>query len=616
MFNKRFLLLIGLIFIFVVIQPIFALTASSENYSVARFGTGVQATNLNSSDLTGRALSLANAGTRNAENDIHTVNIGFWANTSYHVTVSIISYTIYPNSTIPGSIIRLSISALNSESVWLVLTLPTGTNETINLTNNGDTYYTANSIGIYYVIFYANSSSGSLASAIDTFEITSSAIPPVTPPSGGGGTTIITCTYIWDCTSWSICSEGKQQRECKNIGNCTGTEEKPIETRECSDALFDVIINLKEVGLTQDKTLRFSVDLTEKKGVEKIDVQIKYSIINSNNNEIFSQVETRAIQGNLTYEKEISEIKLFDGDYILRVDILYGNLQRAFAEQRFRVRGRTIEIGEPASNIQKIMEFLKVNLLLLIIILLLIIVIILLIIIILTIIIPQIRKTSLKQKREQRKKNLIKRKIKQGLKLTEEGKLAEARLIYKKIKKTYNPDEDTNRKMYDRIMEFYDKIVKGKSSVFYPGLIAISVLFLFLLNLNITGGVINNVSSSTKLIISILLIIIPVFATVILLRKKFIELLSKVNNKHKKYSANSVLNLINKKVYSDNANYMGKISDVILGKNRIDSLKIKIDKKHKFDKKGVIISYKHVKSVGEIVVINEKVLEKLKITKS
>jgi sporulation protein YlmC with PRC-barrel domain len=76
------------------------------------------------------------------------------------------------------------------------------------------------------------------------------------------------------------------------------------------------------------------------------------------------------------------------------------------------------------------------------------------------------------------------------------------------------------------------------------------------------------------------------------------------------------LGLINKKVYSDNADYIGKISDVILGKNRIDRLRIEIDKKHKFDKKGVIISYKQVKSVGEIVVINEKVLEKLKIIKS
>jgi len=529
MFNKRFLLLMGLIFLFVVMQPISALTASSDNYSVARFGTGVQATNLSSADLTGRAVLLANAGTRNAENDIHTANIGFWANTSYHVTVSIASWSISHTSAVQGSIIGLSISALNSKSVWVVLTLPNTTQETISLVNKGPVYaYTANAIGKYTVTFYANSSSGSLASVnlIDIFEITSSVIPPVTPPSVGGGQTVTKgCTYIWDCASWSICSEGKQQRECKNIGNCTGTEGKPIETRACSDALFDVVIKFKEVGLTQDKTLRFSVDLTEKTGIERLDIQVKYSIIDSNNTEIFSQIETRAIKGNLTYEKEINEIKLSDGDYVLRVDILYGNLQRAFAEQNFKVRGQEIEIIQPVSNIQKIIQFLKANYLIIIVIILLIII---------------IRKRKLKGIKEAKPRYLGNVKLIGGVK-------------YLEIK----PKPITNiRDKQDMSLE------------------------------------------------------IPPSKENLLLKLK--EFLSRLLKKHKKYPANSILGLINKKVYSDTGNYLGKIKDIILGKDKIEALKIKVDRKYKLDKEGVIINYQLVKSVGEVIIINGVITEHLK----
>src|SRR3989338_10261979 len=65
--------------------------------------------------------------------------------------------------------------------------------------------------------------------------------------------------------------------------------------------------------------------------------------MNKEGYEIFSQIETKATQSNLSYQKEIEEIKLVDGEYILRVDILYGNLQRAFAEQSFKVKGGELE---------------------------------------------------------------------------------------------------------------------------------------------------------------------------------------------------------------------------------------------------------------------------------
>lgn len=66
--------LISLLFL---VQSASALIAESENYSVARFGVGVQAIDLESDSLTGRSVLVANAGTRAAESDAYLANIGF-----------------------------------------------------------------------------------------------------------------------------------------------------------------------------------------------------------------------------------------------------------------------------------------------------------------------------------------------------------------------------------------------------------------------------------------------------------------------------------------------------------------------------------------------------------
>jgi sporulation protein YlmC with PRC-barrel domain len=89
------------------------------------------------------------------------------------------------------------------------------------------------------------------------------------------------------------------------------------------------------------------------------------------------------------------------------------------------------------------------------------------------------------------------------------------------------------------------------------------------------------------------------------------EVTKPVLDKHKKYPSNSVTGLINKKVYSENGNYIGEVKEIILEKNRIESLKIMLDKKYKFKTKGIIINYKHVKSVGEMILVDEKVSEYL-----
>ena len=82
-----------------------------------------------------------------------------------------------------------------------------------------------------------------------------------------------------------------------------------------------------------------------------------------------------------------------------------------------------------------------------------------------------------------------------------------------------------------------------------------------------------------------------------------------------KYVKNSVLYLIGKKVYSESGNYIGRVRDVILGENKIEGIKIEIDKKYNFSRKGVLISYKYVKGVSEIVIVNEVVLENIHFSK-
>ena len=349
--EKIQLIIIFLVSTLFLINSVSALTASSENYSVSMFGTGIATGNPSSENYNSTALSTTQGTTRNAESDSYTVNLGIFNNTSPYSTVSITSYSISPNSAVVGSTIGLYISALNAQAVWAVITSPNAQVQTLTLNNTNFVYYlpAPSVVGTYAVVLYANSSTGTIASVVSSFELTAQ----TTSPSGGGGSSsdggettaiIEKCTYLWNCSPWGLCAVGKQKRECKNTGTCNGTENKPTEEMQCSETLFDIILNLKNIQLTEDRTLKFNIDLTEKKGVEYINVYIKHSIINKEGYEIFSQIETKTIKENLTYEKEIKEIKLTDGEYTLKIEIVYGYQQRASAEQKFKVENGKIEI--------------------------------------------------------------------------------------------------------------------------------------------------------------------------------------------------------------------------------------------------------------------------------
>ena len=541
---KKTYFLVVILFLFSVFATftVFAINATSGNYSIAMFGNNLQTSNNSTSSSYNATFLLTAAGsTRGANTTTYTANIGFFDNVTFNRSVVINSYSISPTSAVVGSTISLTISATNAQSVWANVTSPNNQVQRIDLINNDDVEFLPipSVVGTYTVTFYANSSTGAVASAVDTFALTAASTTPSTSGGGGGGTTT-TCTYNWDCTPWSVCADGKQTRECKNIGTCTGTESKPIEEIDCSEALFDLLLKLKNIDLNENKSLLFSYDLIEQIGVEKIDVHIKTSIIDNRNNEIFSRIETKAVQRNLSVIDKIDEIRFIDGDYILRIDILYGNLQRAFAEQKFKV-----ENGKLEKIVAGLQEREKINLTVLLVLLVLILATTIIIILL---------------KRRRRRKHEIHRQRMEAHKHHETHKHRHRSLVRKIVIAV----------AIGAVAIFLEASSRGK----------------------ITGFAVNEIPdkiSSNFLWILPLLILIGLL---VIYRKKILS----------KYFSNKILDLMGKKVYTDSGDYIGEVEDIVLEKNKIDSLKVKLDK-NKYKAKGLIIKYSQVKGIKHIVII-------------
>lgn len=588
-------ILISLFFIIFSLTSVLAINANSSNYSVGRFGTGLAATTASSANYQAISITEATGTTRNAESEEYITNIGFFSDTTYHRTVSISSYSIYPRTSYAVSSIRLYISAVNYESLWASITRPDSVVEIVELTNNDYEYYTAGIVGRYNITFYANSSTGAISSVLDYFNV-------LEYTSGGGGGDTggddepeeeeeeEPCTYIWDCTPWSVCSNGIQTRECKNTGTCTGTFSKPLEKMNCSEALFDVILVLKNLTLTEDGKIIFDVNLTEKMGVNKIDVSIKYAVINNEGYEVFSQIETKAVQGNLNYEKVIYDLNLSDGEYVLRVDALYGNLQRAFAEQKFRITNK--DVSEPSREEKELTEFfnrLNYKLILMISLLVFIITVIIMLIII------------IKRRSKDKGAELIESRLKEGLSLLDQGRIIEAREKYRSMKQIYHimPRGSNKDIIYNKIIKFYEKLNK---TMFIGAIVLVPLLFApsMMNKVGITGNFIgtgtNNLSPMS--IITLSLIILFVF---ILSAGKYLQFSNKNNFK------NTISELLNKEVYSSEGSLIGKVKEVILGKQRIECLVITLDNKYRSSGKGIIVDYFNVKSIKNVVILDDKV---------
>jgi len=107
------------------------------------------------------------------------------------------------------------------------------------------------------------------------------------------------------------------------------------------------------------------------------------------------------------------------------------------------------------------------------------------------------------------------------------------------------------------------------------------------------------------IIIAFIVLLIALRKKLVLVYKNITEFLSEIINKDKKYFSNSIKELIKKRVYSESGDYLGKIEEVILKGNKIESLKIRLESKKKIKTKGVIINYDNVKAIKRIVIIRD-----------
>lgn len=536
--------------IFLITDSIFALTASSENYSLGQFTLGITGAVASGENFEARVLTTAfQSSARNAETDSYVVNLGLFENTTYANTISILEYSISPDSSVVGSTIRLYINSPNSENVWLKVIAPNGQQQIINLVNEDYVNFlpTPSIVGKYDVVFYANNSKGYTASVIDSFELIEQTIISSVPSQassssgggGGGSSQVIEKNCLWDCTPWSICKDEKQIRICNLIGECkVSSLVRPLEEVSCSEVLFDISLKIKKIESIEDNNIKLNLDLIENIGEDRIDVHIKYSII-KNNEEIFSQIETKAVQDNLSFQKEIIGLNLTDGEYIFRVDILYGNLQRAFAEEKF-----VIENGGVFDKILNTnLFFTTLNWLI-------------------SFVIP---------------------------------------LIFSSL-------------ILIKIFSFNGK----RKKIFLTFVVIAFILVLSRLFLN-EGGTFSGeiifvefLSGINYFVLFFILLVMTSFSMVFIKRKTLSKSLEKYRNRkaNKNLVNNHLKNLIHKKVYTSEGIFIGKIEDIFLGKNKIDSLKVKLEIK-RYKCKGLILSWKNVVGCGEIVTIKNCSLSNL-----
>jgi len=142
---------------------------------------------------------------------------------------------------------------------------------------------------------------------------------------------------------------------------------------------------------------------------------------------------------------------------------------------------------------------------------------------------------------------------------------------------------------------------------------SISVLLLIMIGPSFTGFVVGTGKMIKNLsFIVYFMFIIGCLGVLSFVYKKKIQGVVKIG-KRNKYATNSLKGLIKKKVYTDDGEYVGKVVDIILNENKIDSLRIKLDKKLKKKVKGIIVKYKNIRNVKHVVIVDGKILERLNI---
>jgi|SRR3989344_9095282 len=125
----------------------------------------------------------------------------------------------------------------------------------------------------------------------------------------------------------------------------------------------------------------------------------------------------------------------------------------------------------------------------------------------------------------------------------------------------------------------------------------------------ITGLFVTNLGNSSNKInfvnILLLILFIAIMFSIIFLAKR---LWVSFQKKSKKYGS-LITEVIGLKAITSEGIELGKVTDIYLDKNSIQSIKIKTSKKNKNKKKGITISYKQVLGISDIVLIDHRVTE-------
>jgi sporulation protein YlmC with PRC-barrel domain len=325
-------------------------------------------------------------------------------------------------------------------------------------------------------------------------------------------------------------------------------------------------------------------------GTEEIkDAYITYCIKNAEEEEeedIKCLKETVAIYTKIELIKEFLVSKdMPEGRYYLETTVLYGN-ETAQSKGTFLVQSN----GPTKSSAEKEFFNFKLDKSYLIIGAISLASIVLLVLILIIV---------FKKRKKSQKIAIIESKLQHLKELKAKGEIS---------KRTYHAERE---KLLQRIRDVFSN--KKVMSIVLSGISLIALLGILMTNKPITGYAIGeSASRSSGSFIYIIFLICSLGLLMLIHRRKIKAGIEVIKEKgKKKYPTNSISGLVNKKVYTDSGDYVGKIKDIILGENRIDSLKIEVDKKHKFKAKGIVIDYKQVKSVSEVVIIDKVVAEHL-----
>ena len=366
------------------------------------------------------------------------------------------------------------------------------------------------------------------------------------------------------------------------------------QTIKRPENLMDVIIKVLEDYriVTPDKNHKVLVEITLfNLGTEEIkDVVFTYCIRdenNNNNNKLIGECvrETIAVQTKVQLVKRIFlPSGMEDGVYSVSVKASYLN-ETAEAKDSFEVRekGLTRSLKDEIFNMTLNKYSLIIGIMSLISVMLFALILIIL----------------FKRKNKKRKIESIEFKLQH----------------LKELKMRKEIKDSSYHRERERLLQNIQDIFKNKAlSILLLGIGLFALIRIFAIEGDITGySIVEHASSNLNLLGYLILLLASFGLLMFINRNKIKEKITDARESMmKRHPRNSVRGLIGKKVYSEGGDYLGKINEIILGGNTIESLIIGLNKIYKFKAKSIIVSYKYVRAVGGILIIDEKILNKVR----